>query len=122
MKIHFREKHLRKKGIEMLTAELEEEMLEEHEFEYSSMNIRDGGKNVWILCNNADERANIREFLLAKDTVLVVEAERGKRFFAKFASKVEKDKWREEYKDSSILKGPVEQRSDLWINLIYNSW
>lgn len=113
MKIHFREKHMRKRGIEMLTAELEEEMQEDHDFEYSSMNIRDGGRNVWILCNDADERANIREFLLAKDFVLVVEAERGKRFFGKFASKVEKDKWREEYKDSSILKGPVVQKSDL---------
>ena len=59
MKLHFRDKYLKKKDIETISAELEEE-LSDAEFEYSSLSIRDGGETVWIMCNDANERARIR--------------------------------------------------------------
>ena len=89
MKLHFRDKYMKKKGIEEMTAELEDE-LTEAEFEYSSLSIRDGGETVWIMCNDAQERARIRAHLIQKEIILVVESD-GKRFFGKFGSKVEKD-------------------------------
>ena len=101
----FREKYMKKKGIELITAEIEEEMAEADEtFDYSNMNIRDGGETVWILCNQAEERAKIREFLLQKEVTLAIESD-GKRFFGKYASKVEKDKYREANKDGGNLFG-----------------
>ena len=83
MKVHFREKHLKKRSIEEISAELEEE-LGEAEFEYTNLSIRDGGESVWIMCNDAEERARIREFLVGKENLLVIESD-GKRFFGKFA-------------------------------------
>ena len=83
MKVHFREKHLKKRSIEEIAAELEEELVEA-EFEYSNLNIRDGGESVWIMCNDAEERARIRQFLIGKENLLVIESD-GKRFFGKFA-------------------------------------
>ena len=99
----------------MITAELEEDMGEAEEtFEYSNMNIRDGGESVWILCNQAGERAKIRDYLLQKEVTLAIESD-GKRFFGKFASKAEKDKYREANKDGSGLfgkKNPADPKKD----------
>ena len=105
IKVIFREKYMKKKGIELIAAELEEQMGEAEEtFEYSNMNIRDGGESVWILCNQEAERAKIRDFLLKKEVTLAIESD-GKRFFGKFSSKQEKDKYREANKDGANLFG-----------------
>ena len=105
IKVTFREKYMKKKGIELITAEIEEEMADADEtFDYSNMNIRDGGETVWILCNQAGERVKIRDYLLQKEVTLAIESD-GKRFFGKFASKVEKDKYREVNKDGGNLFG-----------------
>ena len=94
MKVHFREKYMKKKGIEEITAALEEEMAEAEEvFDYTNMNIRDGGESVWIMCNDPNERAKIRNYLIGKEVVLVIESDE-KRFFGKFGSKEEKEKWK----------------------------
>ena len=109
IKVVFREKYMKKKGIELITAELEEEMTESEEtFDYSNMNIRDGGESVWILCNQAEERAKIREFLAAKEVTLVIESD-GKRYFGRYASKAEKDKYREANKDGGGLFGSAKK-------------
>ena len=44
---------------------------------------------IQMLCNDAEERQKLRAFLLAKEYILVIEAE-GKRFFGKYAGKDEK--------------------------------
>jgi hypothetical protein len=41
MKIHFREKHLKKNGILTLAAELEEALAEDEEIEYQSFSAKD---------------------------------------------------------------------------------
>jgi tRNA G10 N-methylase Trm11 len=97
MKVHFRDKYLKKKGILDIAAELEESLAEE-EFTFSNMNVREE-KYIQMLCNDADERERIREFLLKKETTLVIEAE-GKRFFGKFANKDEKLKFKEAQKNA----------------------
>ncbi len=74
----------------------------EETFEYSNMNIRDGGESVWIMCNQESERAKIRNFLLSKEVTLAIESD-GKRFFGKFASKAEKDRYKEANKDGGNL-------------------
>ena len=93
MKVTFREKYMKKKGIEEITAELEEEMQEAEDFEYTNMNIRDGGETVWIMCNDPEDRAKIRDFLITKEVLLVIESD-NKRFFGKYASKDEKERWK----------------------------
>jgi 23S rRNA pseudoU1915 N3-methylase RlmH len=103
MRVHFREKYMRKKGIELITAELEEE-LQEEEFAYTNMNIRDGGRLVWIMCSDPEERENIKNYLVKKEVLLVVETG-GKRFFGKFASQAEKQSWKEENKGKDSLFG-----------------
>ena len=80
-------------------------------FDYSNMNIRDGGESVWILCNQAGERAKIRDYLLQKEVTLAIESD-GKRFFGKYASKVEKDKYREANKDGGNLFGKKNAAGD----------
>jgi len=46
------------------------------------------------MCNNAQDRENIRNYLLPKEYTLVVESDL-KKYFAKFANKEEKEAWRE---------------------------
>jgi preprotein translocase subunit SecD len=54
MKVHFREKYLKKKGILDLSAEVEEGLAEE-EISYQNMNVK-GDKYVWIMCNDKEDR------------------------------------------------------------------
>ncbi len=68
------------------------------------MNIRDGGESVWIMCNIAEERVKIRDYLLKKEVTLAIESE-GKRFFGKFASKAEKEKYKEKNVGGANLFG-----------------
>jgi hypothetical protein len=49
VKVHFREKYLKKRGILELSAELEETLAEE-EIQYQNFNMRDE-RYIWILCN-----------------------------------------------------------------------
>ena len=58
---------------------------------------------VWILCNNPGERERIRTYLVQKEYTLVVESDR-KRFFGKFGSKDEKEKWKAENKEDTLFK------------------
>ncbi len=96
---------MKKKGIEQITAELEEDFTESEEtFDYTNMNIRDGGESVWIMCNIAEERVKIRDYLLKKEVTLAIESE-GKRFFGKFASKAEKEKYKEKNVGGANLFG-----------------
>ena len=105
IKIQFREKYMKKKGIEQITADLEEEINEADEtFEFSSMNIKDGGESVWIMCNDPSEREKIRNFILNKEVTLVIESE-GKRFFGKFAQTKEKEKWKAANKEVKNIFG-----------------
>lgn len=52
MKIQFREKYLKKRGILELSAEIEESLADE-EIIYQNMNMRDE-RYVWILCNDSN--------------------------------------------------------------------
>ncbi len=105
IKLHFREKYMKKKGIEQITADLEEEINEAEEtFEFSSLQIKDGGETVWIMCNQAEEREKLRNFILNKDVTLVIESD-GKRFFGKYAQKKEKEKWKLSNKDNKNIFG-----------------
>ena len=69
-----------------------EEGLGEEEVEYQNFNIRDASY-IWVLCNKAEERQKIKEFLIPKEYTLAVETDR-KRFFGKFAQKEEKETFR----------------------------
>jgi preprotein translocase subunit SecD len=95
MKVHFREKYLKKKGILDLSAEVEEGLAEE-EISYQNMNVK-GDKYVWIMCNDKEDRQKIRDFMVQKEYTLVVESE-GKRYFGKFAQVGEKGIWKENNK------------------------
>lgn len=91
VKIHFRDKYLKKSGAYELSAEMEE-ILGEEEVDYQNFNVKDE-KYIWMLCNDGGERERIKDILTQKEFTLVVEAD-GKRFFGKYASKEEKDTWR----------------------------
>jgi len=62
---------------------------------------------VWMLCNDGNERERMREFLLNKEYVLVVESD-NRRFFGKYAKKDEKDKWKEANKKDPNSKKKLE--------------
>jgi hypothetical protein len=109
MKIHFREKYMKKKGILVLASELEEALGEEEDIEYQSFNAKDDF--IQVLCNNADMRHLLRDFLLRRETILVVESEE-KRFFGKFASKDEKQRFKEANPDINVL-GTPKKKNDL---------
>ncbi len=49
---------------------------------------------VWMLCNDTNERQKVRTYLVQKEAILAVESD-NKRYFGKFATKVEKEKWKE---------------------------
>ena len=96
---------MKKKGIEQITAELEEEINEAEEtFEFTSLQIKDGGQSVWIMCNQPEEREKLRNFILSKEVTLVIESD-GKRFFGKFAQAKEKEKWKLANKDNKGIFG-----------------
>lgn len=105
MKVHFREKYLNKKGILDLSSEVEE-ILSDEEVDYQNMNVR-GEKYIWIMCNDKNERQKIRDLLLSKEYTLVIESD-SKRFFGKFASKPEKDLWRENNKPDETKKNKLD--------------
>lgn len=56
----------------------------------------------------------MRDFLLKKETILCIESEE-KRFFGKFASKEEKERYRKENPDINVL-GKPKKKDDLWIS------
>ena len=68
------------------------------------MNIRDGGELIWIMCNDPTERLKIKDYLVEKEVTLVVETE-GKRFFGRFGSQPEKERWKEAHKDNVGIFG-----------------
>ena len=57
------------------------------------MNIRED-KYIWILCNKPEMREKLREYLLTREDVLVIDSDY-RRFYGKFATKAEKKEWRE---------------------------
>ncbi|CDW80050.1 UNKNOWN [Stylonychia lemnae] len=105
VKVHFRDKHLKKKGILDISAEVEEQLAEE-EITYQNFNMREE-RYVWMLCNDAAERQRMREFLLAKEYILAVETD-NKRYFGKYAKKEEKEKWKEANKKDPNSKQKLE--------------
>ena len=89
---------------------MEEEINEAEEtFEFTSMQIKDGGESVWIMCNLPDEREKIRNFILNKEVTLVIESD-GKRFFGKYAQVKEKDKWKRANKEvKNVFGQPIKR-------------
>jgi len=70
------------------------------------MNVKDE-RYLWMLCNDAEERVRVREILLNKEYTLAIETE-GKRFFGKFASKDEKEKWKSANKKDPKSKNKID--------------
>lgn len=105
IKVHFREKYMKKKGILDLTSEVEEG-LQEEEIQYANLNMKEE-KYIWIMCNDAGERQRIKDYLAQREYTLVVELE-GKRFFGKFSSQGEKTIWKENNKIDESKKNKFE--------------
>ncbi len=96
VKIHFRYKYLDKKDVLELASELEEKLSYE-EVTYQNLQTREE-KWVNMMVNDAAERQTIKKVAVEMEEVLAVEVE-GLRSYGKFATKTEKERYRQECKE-----------------------